>query len=220
MTTRRSVLLLSGGLDSAVALWWARREGLETVALTLGYNNRAERERDAARKIARAGGVARHVEADVGFLKESGDLRGESAGTRLERSDTEGTYIPARNTIFYGIAAYYAEIAGAEAIVGGHTREDGALFPDASAKFFEALNTTLELGTEVGRAGRLRIVQPLIALDKAGVVRLGSELGVPMHLTWSCHGTAATPCGTCRGCMARAKGFAEAGVPDPALSKK
>jgi 7-cyano-7-deazaguanine synthase len=224
---KKAIVLLSGGLDSTVALWWAKEHGYEAIALTLSYHLRADRERDAARSIARRAGVSRHLEIDVGFLQEAGDLgltisdSGEqSANARPGANGApngEPTYIPARNVIFYGIASYYAEILGAEAIIGGHTKGDGALFPDARPKFFDAMNVALSLGTEVGQEGKLEVVQPLISLDKAAVVRLGNTLGAPMGATWSCHGTGERPCGECRGCTTRAKGFRQSGLVDTPL---
>ncbi|MBI4392783.1 MAG: 7-cyano-7-deazaguanine synthase [Euryarchaeota archaeon] len=224
---KKAIVLLSGGLDSAVALWWAKDQGYDPIALTLSYHSRANRERDAARSVARRAGGYRHLEIDVGFLREAGDLGPTVSGKRDKTqhgaqgqggvTNGEPTYIPARNVIFYGIASYYAEVLGAQAIIGGHTKGDGALFPDAGAKFFDALNVALSLGTEVGKEGKLEIMQPLISLDKAGVVRLGESLGAPMGATWSCHGTGERPCGECRGCTTRARGFQESGLVDRPL---
>lgn len=196
----RALVLLSGGIDSAVALWWARRRFREVRALTFHIAYRAGPERRAARRIARAAGV-RLEEIAVPFLRESHDPARPRG------------YIPARNLVFYSIALARAEASGAGAVAGGHTRDDASRFPDAGRSFF--LN--LESLAASGGYPRVRILTPLARLDKAGAVRLGLGLGVPLRLTWSCYGRGPRPCGKCPACRERSAAFERCGVKDPGV---
>lgn len=191
----RWLVLLSGGLDSAVALWWALREGHDVVALSFRYPGRPARETRAARDLAQRAGVPL-VEADVPFLREP-------EGGRFALAPRG--YVPARNAIFYASAAHQAEVLGCGAIVGGHNAEDAARFPDASAAFFARLESLLSDGlwSSDGAPGP-RLVMPLAALTKLQVVALGRQLGVPLALAWSCYEDGEAPCGACPSCMERA----------------
>ena len=203
MTT--AVVLLSGGLDSAVALYWARREGHLLHPLEVEYPQRPRRERAAAEALARALDVERTVVA-LPFLRE------------VEADTPVGPprgYIPARNFIFYSIAAHEADARGASLIVGGHNRDDGARFPDARRTFFDALELLLADGLWSARERPLRIVLPLADKDKAETVRLGLSLGVPFEHTWSCYEDGDLPCRRCPSCDERARAFAACGVADP-----
>ncbi len=206
-----SLVLLSGGIDSAVALFWARREGGPLWALEFDYHQRARRERECAALLAEAAGATR-IGVAVPFLREAQDL----ASAHLRESPRG--YIPARNLVFYSIAGYYAEWLGAHRIVGGHNREDADRFPDASRGFFEALAHLFSraLWSSGGRA--LKVALPLADKDKAQVLRLGLDLGVPLAQTWSCYEDAVAPCGTCPSCAERARAFAACGVADPLLA--
>lgn len=192
------IVLLSGGIDSAVALWWAKRRFREVRALTFTFSGRAAPERRGAHRLARAARV-RIEEIEVHFLRESQD-RNRHAG-----------YIPARNLVFYSIALARAETFGAAAVVGGHTRDDPSRFPDAGRPFFRRLESLAASG---GYA-KVRILTPLEHLDKAGVVRRGLALGVPLRLTWSCYGAGARPCGRCPACRERGAAFRVCGLDDP-----
>lgn len=197
------IVLLSGGLDSAVALGWALRRFRQVRGLSFTFSGRAEPERRAARRVARAAGVGME-EIEIPFLREAG----------RRHSGRPRGYIPARNLVFYSVALARAEALGAGSVVGGHTRSDPARFPDASPPFFRRLESL------AARAGYppVRIRTPLSRLDKAGVVRLGLRLRVPLALTWSCYRTRPTPCGRCPACRERADAFERCGVPDPAGS--
>ncbi len=189
-------------MDSAVVLWWARRRFREVRALTFHVAYRAGPERRAARLIARAAG-ARLDEIAVPFLHENHD------------PDRPRGYIPSRNLVFYSIALSRAEASGAGAVVGGHTRGDAARFRDAGRPFFRGLESL----AASGGYPRVRVLTPLARLDKAGVVRLGLRLGVPLHLTWSCYGRGPRPCGRCPACREREAAFAKCGVADPGRSR-
>lgn len=191
----RALVLLSGGLDSAVALWWAIDQGYDVVPLSFRYRGRPGRESRAARALAQRAGLA-IVEADLPFLEEP-------APEGRWRAAPRG-YIPARNAIFYASAAYHAQILECDIIVGGHNRDDASRFPDANADFFARFERLL--GEGLWRAdGRAtpRLVMPLHTLTKLEVVALGRELGVPLALAWSCYEDGEAPCGVCPSCVER-----------------
>jgi 7-cyano-7-deazaguanine synthase len=202
----RALVLLSGGLDSAVALWWALRERHDAVALSFRYKGRPANEARAARELAARAGLAL-VEADLPFLAEPADLPPGRlhARSRLARSPPRG-YIPARNAVFYSSAAFFAEVHACDLVVGGHNADDAARFPDASPAFFERLGALLREGLWAGgeaRASTPTLLMPLATLPKLGVVALGRELGVPMALAWSCYEDGEAPCGACPACAER-----------------
>jgi 7-cyano-7-deazaguanine synthase len=208
-----AIVLLSGGIDSAVALFWARHQGYRLFALEFEYHLRPKRERECAAALAAPTGAVR-IPVPVPFLYEAEDLA--EAGMKADhlRESPRG-YIPARNLVFYAIAGYHAEALGAGVIVGGHNKDDAARFPDAGRPFFETLTQLFSraMWSPAGRA--LRIVLPLAEKDKTATVKLGLELGVPFGHTWSCYEDAPHPCGRCPHCEERARAFAACGVTDP-----
>ena len=222
----KAVCLLSGGLDSATCLAWARRAGFDSYALSFDYGQRHIVELDCARQVAQALGAADHRVAKI-------DLRvfGHSALTdeiavpkgRDEAAMNHGipvTYVPARNTIFLSFALAYAEVLEASDIFIGVNALDYSGYPDCRPEFIQAFERMSNLATKAGVEGvtSIHIRTPLIDLSKADIVRLGQELQVPFGLTHSCYDPDATgkPCGACDSCLLRAKGFREAGVIDPA----
>jgi 7-cyano-7-deazaguanine synthase len=222
------VVLLSGGLDSTTVVAIARQEGYRPYALSFRYGQRHEIELTAARRVAAAMGVSDHVVADI-------DLRafGGSALTadidvphhnQVDDLDTgiPITYVPARNTIFLSFALAWAETIGASDIFIGVNALDYSGYPDCRPEYIAAFETMANLATKAGVEGtqHLRIHTPLINLTKAQIIRRGLELGVDYSLTHSCYDPdlSGRPCGTCDSCLLRQKGFAEAGVVDPALS--
>ncbi|MFA5862237.1 MAG: 7-cyano-7-deazaguanine synthase [Candidatus Thermoplasmatota archaeon] len=207
----RALVLLSGGLDSAVALWWAQRAGHDIVPLTYRYKGRPVREARAARDLADRAGL-HLIEADLPFLAEPADAPLVHERSRVARDAPRG-YIPARNAIFYATAAYYAELLACDIIVGGHHAEDAARFPDATPSFFERFERIVQDGLwspDEGPPHGPSLVMPLIALTKLEVVALGRELGVPMALAWSCYEDGEAPCGACPSCTERHGVAAEA----------
>lgn len=205
----RALVLLSGGIDSAVALWWSlRRKGWDAEALSFQYFERPVQEADAARALAEAAGVPLRV-IEVPFLREAAVVPGAAV-----RRAPEG-YVPARNLVFYSIAAGVAESVGASVLVGGHHGRDQDLFPDASPAFFRRFAALARMGVWSFRGSRFRVEQPLLGLDKEGVVKLALELGVPLPLTWSCYADGAVGCGTCASCRERLAAFAAIGAKDP-----
>jgi 7-cyano-7-deazaguanine synthase len=219
------VVLLSGGLDSATALAWARARGFACHALTVDYGQRHRIEIEAARRVARALGAIEHQVIAVDLRAFGGSALTSDLAVPKERplesmaDDIPITYVPARNTILLALALAHAETRGARDLVAGMNALDYSGYPDCRPEYLAAFERLAGLGTRAGAGGeRFTIHAPLIALDKAGIVRLGLSLGVDYALTHSCYDPAAdgAACGACDACRLRLKGFREAGVADPA----
>lgn len=210
-------MLLSGGIDSAVALHATLAEGRAVLPLTFDYHLRPAREVEALEALladARARSelqVAPLERVAVPFLREAGDL--PSVPEHL-RGAPEG-YIPARNLVFYSIAASLAEGRGADRIVGGHNGTDPETFPDSSPAFFGALDALLRPAAWSHARRPFHIALPIAGKGKAEVLRIGLALGVPFALTWSCYRDGKAHCGRCASCAERRGAFAELGVADP-----
>lgn len=234
---RKGVVLLSGGLDSSTVLAAARRDGLDCYALTVLYGQRHRVEIERALAVARALGAVEHrmVEVDLrGFggssLVGNGEIPKSGQGGSPEvlgdvggegrSAEIPSTYVPARNTVFLSLALAWAEALGAEAVYLGVNAVDYSGYPDCRGEFLEAFQRVADLGTRRGVEGkRIELRAPLLRLSKGEIVRLGRELGVDFSLTTSCYDPDAQgrPCGECDSCRLRARGFAEAGVPDPLI---
>ena len=224
MTRTKAVLLLSGGLDSYTAGAIARADGYDLYALTIRYGQVHAAEIDAARRVARARGVMRHIELDVPLSKFGGSAlvgEGEIPKDRaLDASDIPITYVPARNTVFLSLAMAWAEAVGAETIVIGVNALDYSGYPDCRPEFLRAFERLASVATRAGVEGqRLRILAPLLDLSKADIIRRGLSLDVDYGLTLSCYDPTphGRPCGRCDSCRLRARGFEEAGAVDPSL---
>lgn len=204
-----ALVLLSGGIDSAVALFWARREGHRLVTLEVEYHQRPRREWEASAALGQRAGAERCV-VPLPFVREAADLPGGGPLAGAPRG-----YIPARNLLFYSVAAYHAEVLGASFLVGGHNREDAARFPDARRSFFDGLEALFAHGLVSPHGRALRVVLPLADRDKIETLRLGLDLGVPFEHTWSCYEDGARPCRACPSCEERAKAFAACETVDP-----
>ena len=220
----RAVVLLSGGLDSYTAAAMVKAEGFSLFALTMRYGQRHAREVEAARDVARALGIERHIELEVDLRAIGGSSLTSNVPVphdrHLDASDIPSTYVPARNTILLSLALGWAEVLGAHDIVVGVNALDYSGYPDCRPEFISAFERLANLGTRAGvEGGRYRVRTPLIALGKADIIRCGLELGLDYRLTPSCYDPSADgrPCGRCDSCVLRAKGFREAGVPDPLL---
>lgn len=216
---KKAVVLLSGGLDSTTALYWARKRGYKAVGLAVLYGQRHAKELRAARAVARAARIALHeVTLRLPWLAGS-SLTNKSLRlpdlplAQIGSGGVPSTYVPGRNTIFLSLAASLADAAGADAVVIGANALDYSGYPDCRPAFTRAFETAARLGTR--RAG-IRVLAPLLHLDKAGIVRLAKKVGAPLELTWSCYAGTPRPCGRCDSCKLRAKGFREAGQTDPA----
>ncbi len=226
---KRAVVLLSGGLDSTTCLAVARRDGFRCHALSFEYGQRHDIEIDAARRVAAAFGVERHVVARIDLRAFGGSaLTAEVDGPKGRSVDEmeQGipvTYVPARNTIFLSFALAFAETLDASDIFIGVNALDYSGYPDCRPEYIAAFEAMSDLATRAGVEGRTRtrIHTPLMQLSKAEIIRLGTSLGVDYGLTHSCYDPApdGRPCGGCDSCLLRAKGFAEAGVADPVLAR-
>ena len=220
-----AVVLLSGGLDSYTAAAVARRDGFDIHALTFRYGQRHRLEIEAARRVASALGVARHLVLDLDLTAIGGSAltSPDIAVPKDRRVDAAGipsTYVPARNTIFLSVALGWAEVLGAADIFIGVNALDYSGYPDCRPEFIRAFEQLARVATRAGVEGRpLTVHAPLMTLTKGEIIRLGVELGLDYGLTLSCYDPLAdgTPCGHCDSCQLRAAGFAAAGVPDPAV---
>ena len=228
--TEPAVVLLSGGLDSATALAVARRDGFDTYALSFRYGQRHEVELAAAARVAAAGGVGRHEIVDIDLRRFGGSALTSDLPVPHRASVSEldagipVTYVPARNTIFLSFALAWAETLGSNDIYIGVNALDYSGYPDCRPEYIRAYSRMADLATKAGVEGRqrLRIHTPLIDLTKSEIIHLGAELGVDYGLTHSCYDPdeVGRPCGSCDSCLLRAKGFAEAGMGDPALTRR
>ena len=220
----RAVVLLSGGLDSYTAAAIAKEQRFQLCALTIDYGQRHAREVAAARAIARALGVERHVELAIDLRAFGGSsltsMDPVPHGRDIDASGIPSTYVPARNTIFLSLALGWAETLDARDLVIGVNALDYSGYPDCRPEFIAAFERVADLGTRAGVEGsRFRIHTPLIAMSKAEIIRHGTMLGLDYGLTHSCYDPRpdGRPCRTCDSCALRAKGFREAGMPDPLL---
>ena len=219
-----SLVLLSGGMDSATCLALAGRRPGPVHALTVLYGQRHAREVRSARALARHYHVARHtvVHLPLGSLLASSltDARRPLPRRRRPSGRIPSTYVPARNTILLAVALGYAESHRLRTIYLGANAIDYSGYPDCRPEYFRAFERLARLATRasVEEGVTVRIETPLLRLSKAEIVRLGERLGVPWGLTWSCYAGGRRPCGKCDACRLRAKGFAEAGVEDPTRS--
>ncbi|MFX0080876.1 MAG: 7-cyano-7-deazaguanine synthase, partial [Candidatus Hodarchaeota archaeon] len=204
LSENKAIILLSGGIDSATALYWARNEGYNLIAISFNYYLRPEREKKATVQLAAELGV-RLVEVSIPYLKEGIDLRIEGFPVPSALHSPEG-FIPMRNLVFYSIAAYYAEVYGYKFIIGGHISADPELFPDADIDFFQALEKLINRGKREG-INNIEILLPLIELSKIEVIKLAKKLNVPLEWTWSCYTDGDKPCGKCSSCLKRKKAF-------------
>ncbi|HWV39735.1 MAG TPA: 7-cyano-7-deazaguanine synthase QueC [Vulgatibacter sp.] len=218
----RAVVLLSGGLDSTTCLAVAtRRDGHEAHALSFDYGQRHRSEVEHARKVAGALGAASHRVVRIDLSEAiSSALTDPGAEIPKDRSpeeigaDVPSTYVPARNTIFLAFAMGLAETIGAKAIYLGVNALDFSGYPDCRPEFVEAFAALARVAVP---ADPPSIEAPLLRLDKAGIIRLGVSLGVDYSITHSCYDPSPDDraCGRCDACLLRARGFREAGVPDP-----
>ena len=221
---RNAVVLLSGGVDSTTTLALARAEGFDVYALTFTYGQRHEAEIEAARRVAAALGVARHVVVAFDLRTFGGSALTDDIAVPKDRApeamtkEIPVTYVPARNTIFLSFALAWAETLGSSDVFIGVNSLDYSGYPDCRLEYLDAYRRMADLATRAGVEGRQRVTihAPLIRMTKAAIIRTGLGLGVDYGLTLSCYDPEpAGACGRCDSCVLRLRGFAEAGVPDP-----
>lgn len=225
MSRRPAVVLLSGGLDSTTVLAHAVREGFAPYCLSFAYGQRHEAELAAAALVAQRGGAAAHRTAHIDLRAFGGSALTDDAIAVPKGRDAaemaDGipvTYVPARNTIFLSFALGWAEVLDAQDLFIGVNALDYSGYPDCRPAFVEAFERLANVATRAGVEGRrITVHAPLLQMTKAEIIRYGTALGVDYSITTSCYDPApdGAACGACDACQLRARGFAEAGVPDP-----
>ncbi len=216
----RAVVLLSGGLDSATALAWARRQGFEIHALSVAYGQRHQSELDAAVRVAQAQAVREHRLMQVDLAGIGGSALTDWS-LSLPEQPGRGipvSYVPARNTLLLALALGWAEVLGARDLVIGVNVLDYSGYPDCRPEFIAAFEALSALATKAGVEGaRFKVHAPLIAMSKAEIIRQGIAWGVDYALTVSCYQANAEgrACGRCDSCRLRRAGFETVGIADP-----
>lgn len=219
----KAVVLLSGGLDSSTVLYQAKADGCECYGISFNYEQRHQRELEAANAIAASVGVKEHQIVHFDLRAWGGSaLTDNSLALPETRSLSEMahripiTYVPARNTIFLSFGLAYAEAIQAQRVYLGVNALDYSGYPDCRPDYIEAMQEVFRLGTKQGREGEaIQIVTPLIQLRKTEIIELGNRLGVPWEKTWSCYAGGEAACGVCDSCRLRLAAFAELGLNDP-----
>lgn len=214
MKNKRAIVLLSGGLDSTTALYIARRQGYNVLCLIFDYGQRHKKEIEAAKRIAGDKHKIIRFKLPWGGSSLLDRKIKIPRGRSLKeiQSGIPSTYVPARNTLFLAFAVSSAEAIGADKIFIGANCLDYSGYPDCRPDYFKAYEKLISLGTKVGK---IRIEAPLLKKTKADIIKIGTSLGVPYEMTWSCYIGGKNPCGRCDSCVLRAKGFREAGISDP-----
>ena len=222
MSNVRSVVLLSGGMDSCVCAALAARES-ETAAVHVSYGQRTEKkEREAFFRICDRLGISKRLAVQNEALRMIGGSAltdtsiavPESVGSGATKPENEipVTYVPFRNAHFLAVAVSWAEVLGAKKVFIGAVEPDSSGYPDCRPAYYEAFNELIRTGT---KHGDIEVVTPLIAMRKVQIIRLGLELDAPLDLTWSCYSREDAACGVCDSCRLRLHAFREAGATDP-----
>jgi 7-cyano-7-deazaguanine synthase len=214
MRSDKALVMLSGGLDSATCLYWAKEKYAEVIAVTFNYFGRLVQEKRASVRLAKAAGISNLIEIDLPFVKEADDFYSE----HLNKPDPgvpESSYVPARNLIFYSIGAHYAEYLGARWIIGGHNLHDAQFFKDASKSFIDKINILFKEGCLLCNGQVYQVLLPLAEMNRKEIIRLAIKLKAPIELTWSCHREGSVHCGSCYACRQRLEAFDDLGLKDP-----
>ncbi|RDJ00321.1 7-cyano-7-deazaguanine synthase QueC [Dyella solisilvae] len=218
---RKAVVLVSGGMDSAVTIAIAREQGYQVHALSVAYGQRHSAELEASERVSRLLGAIEHKTVQVDLRTIGGSALTADIDVPLDRADEQGipvTYVPARNTIMLSIALGWAEVLGSTDIWCGVNAVDYSGYPDCRPAFIEAFEQLANVATKAGVEGAgIRVHAPLMRMSKADIAREGQRLGVDFAETVSCYQADAQgrACGHCDACRLRAQGFAAAGLPDP-----
>ncbi len=225
--SKKAVVLLSGGLDSSTALYWAQSQGYDCRGLSIDYGQRHRRELLSAQAVAQKANIEiNQIRLDLPWLQVS-SLANKTKKlpnlplSQIGRGPIPSTYVPGRNTVFLSLGLSLADAIGAKAIVIGANALDYSGYPDCRPNYLKAFERVAWLGSKSGLSGgKIKILSPLLRLDKSQIVNLALKLKVPLDLTWSCYAGKKFPCGKCDSCKLRAKGFALAKATDPALKPK
>lgn len=228
MSRARAVVCLSGGMDSTVCATLAARD-YDSFGVHFSYGQRTQaRELKAARDVAKAVGLKELMELEMDLFRRIGgsaltdpnidvpEAVSEGAGSSADRvgKDVPVTYVPFRNAHFLSAAVSWAEVLGATAVFIGAVEQDSSGYPDCRPAYYEAFNELIRMGT---KEGAIRVITPLITLRKHEIVKLGVELGAPLHVSWSCYSGETEACGVCESCDLRLRAFSAAGITDPIL---
>lgn len=197
------ILMLSGGIDSATALFWALSKNYDIIALSMNYKWRPKKEIEATKKLVDLTKIPL-VEVSLPYIMGAVDLRFEGYPIPSAENAPEG-FIPLKNLIFYSIAAYFAEVYGCNIIIGGHIQDDVNKFSDVGSSFFNSLEKIIKISKHEKDLRAIEFIMPLSNKTKDEVFKLASELNVPIDLTWSCYGDFEEPCGKCSSCISRQK---------------
>lgn len=216
MRNNSAVVLLSGGLDSATVLSFAKAQGYKCFCLIFDYGQRHKKETACAVKIAKKSGCAYGISKINLPWKGSALLDKKIKVAQKIAKGVPATYVPARNIIFLSFALSFAETIKAKAIFIGAHAQDYSGYPDCRPEFFRSFIKMAKSGTLGGE--KIKILAPLLNKYKSQIIKLGKRLKVPFELTWSCYRGKKHPCGKCDSCHYRAKGFKEAGLVDPLIN--
>ena len=221
MQSDKALVMLSGGLDSATCLYWAKERYSEVIAITFNYFGRLAQEKHAIIRLVNAAEVSNLIEIDLPFVKEAGDSSyyySSQSKDLLHSNSQWSSYVPARNMIFYSISAHFAEYLGIKWIIGGHNMHDTEFFKDASKSFIDKMNVLFKEGCLLCKDNQAyQIVLPLSKMNRKEIIELAIRLKAPIELTWSCHREGIKPCGSCYSCKQRHEAFNELGLKDPAF---
>lgn len=216
---KKAVILLSGGMDSALCTGIAKEMGYEIAALHTNYGQRTEnKELDSFNKIADHYKAVDRLIVNIGHLKAIGassltDDNIAVSNAHLDTKEIPTSYVPFRNSNLLAIAVSWAEVIGANAIFIGAIEEDSSGYPDTRKIFIDAFQKVIDTGTKDDT--NIELIAPIIDLNKSEIVRKGTELKVPFEYTWSCYKNSVKACGVCDSCTLRIRGFAKAGIEDP-----
>lgn len=221
---KKAIVLLSGGLDSAVTAYVAKHNKYELSALSFNYGQQHDKEITAAKIISSSLAITDHVLFNLELFKFGGSSLLKNSTQSIKKPDDvqiigqqiPNTYVPGRNTIFLSIALAFAETRDASEIFTGVTAMDYSGYPDCRPEYIKAFQHLANLATKKALIGQKTIIKtPLIDLNKAEIIKLGVQLNVPFLDTWSCYSGRKKACGQCESCQLRLQGFQQAGLPDP-----
>jgi len=220
---KKAVCLISGGIDSCVSAFIAKKEGYTIYALTINYGQRHKREIESAKKITKSVNAKKHVILNINLSKFGGSSLIDNSKNLEKDRDLKligkkipSTYVPARNTVFLAIALSFSEAINAEAVFIGATATDYSGYPDCRPEFIKAFQKLSDIGTKKGLEKKpIKIIAPLLFLTKAEIIKEGIKLKAPLDKTWSCYLGGKKACGRCDSCLLRLKGFKELGAYDP-----
>ncbi len=221
MKEKRAVCLISGGMDSFVSAAIAKKSGYKIFCLTVNYNQKAKKEIEASKKVAKFLKCEKHLilNFDFSWVKSALTKRKIKIPEK-SKNKIPPTYVPARNTIFLSISLAYAETIDADAIFIGVNSVDYSGYPDCRPIFIKNFQKLVDVATKkTVEGGKIKIEAPLLNLSKDEIVKKGIELGLDFSITWSCYRNTKKPCGKCDSCRLRKIAFQKAGFIDPLLQK-